>query len=453
MVAVLAPESLPRRLELGVDARLVAFALLCAPGCALLCALVPVLRRADAHRSVLATAGGSLTQRARLLQNGFMVAQVSLAMVLLVVAGLLTGTLSRLLAVPVGFDAQQVLTAYLSLPAARYDNDERIGMFYDELLRRLAALPGVERAGGTWALPFSPAYAGATYLPEGSTEREGLIVTASPIRGDYFGAVGMRIRRGRGFDARDHADATAVGIINETLASRFWPGQDPIGKRMVDPGDPEDALTIVGVVGDVRRRDLALPAEPEVYMPHAQATWDGNFYLTIRMAAAPLSGSGALRAQIRSLDPLLPVGQINTVDALISRSVASERFRARVLAALSAAAALLSLLGIYSVQSVFVGSRGRDLAVRLALGARPRRVSAEVVGHGLRTALLGVTLGLGLAAAAARSLRSQFFAMSPLDPATYAVTVVLFLTAAALACWVPARRIARIDPMRTLRAE
>jgi putative ABC transport system permease protein len=453
MVFVLAPETLPRRLELGLDVRLIAFAVVTALSCALLCALFPVLRPTDGHRGVLTTAGGSITQSARLLQTGFMVAQVSLALVLLVVAGLLTGTLTRLLAVPVGFEGGQVLTAHLSLPQARYPSDERIGLFYSQIMQRLAAQPGVERVGGTWALPFSPAYAGARFLPEGSTEREGLIVSASPIRGEYLAAVGMRILRGRSFDERDHATSIPVGIINETLARRFWPGQDPIGKRMVDPEDTGDALTVIGVVNDVRSRDLAEPVQPEVYLPHAQATWDGSLYLTMRTSADPLSSSGAVRKEIRSLDPLLPVGRMTTMDALVSQSVATERFRARVLAALSAAAAFLALLGIYSVQSVFVDSRGRDLAVRLALGARPRRVSAEVVGRGMRITLLGLTLGLLLAVTAARGLQAQFFGLSPLDPGTYATAVVLFLSAAALACWLPARRIARIDPMRTLRQE
>jgi putative ABC transport system permease protein len=453
VVVLLAPESLPRRLALGVDARVIAFASVCAILCALVCSLAPVLRRIEPRRSALATAGGSLTQGSRSLQGGLLAAQVSLALVLLVMAGLLTGTLARLLGVPVGFDGSRVLTVNLNLPPARYDSDARIGVFFDELFRRVSALPGVQSVGGTWALPFSQDYAASSFVPEGSTGRQGVLVASAPIRGDYFGAVGMRLMRGRNFDARDLPAATPVGIINETLARRFWPDQDPLGKRMVDPDDPDDALTVVGVVNDVYRRDLAVPVEPEVYMPHTQQTWDGNLSLTVRTTGDPLATSAAVRAQVHALDPLLPVARVATLAALVSRSVATQRFRAAISAALSLTAALLTLLGIYSVQAVFVSSCRRDLAVRLALGARPRRVTAEVVGRGLRITLIGITIGITLAAFATRGIRSQLFELSPLDPTTYITTVLLFVSAATLACWIPARRIGRIDPMLTLREE
>ncbi|MGH7469731.1 MAG: FtsX-like permease family protein [Longimicrobiales bacterium] len=300
---------------------------------------------------------------------------------------------------------------------------------------------------------FSQDYAGSSFLPEGSTERQGVLVASAPIRGDYFAAVGMRIVRGRNFDARDLPTAAPVGIINETLARRFWPNQDPLGKRLVDPTDPTDVLTVVGVVNNVYRRDLASPVEPEVYLPHTETTWDGNLYLTVRTTGDPLASSAAVRTQVHALDPHLPVSRVSTLDALVSRSVATPRFRAGIIAALSLTAALLTLLGIYSVQAVFVSSCRRDLAVRLALGARPRRVTAEVVGRGLRITLIGIAIGVGLAVFATRSIQTQLFELSPLDPTIYVTTVLLFVSAATLTCWIPARRIGRIDPMLTLRED
>lgn len=453
MIVVLAPDALPRRFELGVDARVIVFAGAVALFCALACAIAPVLLRFEPARSTLATAGGSVSQRGRTLQGGFLIAQVSLALVLLVITGLLTSTLTRLLGVPVGFDGDRVLTAHLALPNSRYGSADQIAGFYDQLFARVAALPGVERVGGTWALPFSEDYASSSFIPAGSSEREPFTVSAAPIRGDYFGAVGMRMLRGRNFAAGDRADGESVGIVNETLANRFWPNQDPIGKRMVDPEDPSDVVTVIGVVSDVRRRDLASNVELEVYLPHAQAMWTSGLYVTVRTQGDPLASSSALRAAVHALDPLLPVTRMATLDALVTRSVATPRFRAAIIAAVSAVAVLLTLLGIYSVQAVFVATYRRDLAVRLALGARPGRVIAEVVGRGLRLTLIGTVIGGTLAVIASRSLQALLFQVSPLDPATWLTAITLFSGVAALACWLPARRVGGLDPMLTLRSD
>jgi hypothetical protein len=273
------------------------------------------------------------------------------------------------------------------------------------------------------------------------------------VRGDYFEVVGMRLLRGRNFDSRDRAGGEMVGIINETLARRFWPGQDPLGKRMVDPEDPDDLVTVVGVVTDVRSRDLAGDVQPELYMAHAQTTWDGNLYVTIRTSGDPLDSSAALRAEVSALDRLLPISRVSTLESLVTRSVATPRFRARVIAALSAAAALLALLGIYSLQAVFVSTCRRDLAVRLALGAQPRRVALEVMARGVKLAALGCALGAVMAVLVSRAMTTMLFGISPLDARTWLTTVTLFLAAAALACWIPARRTGRLSPLVVLRTD
>ena len=453
LIVLLAPDALPRRTELGIDLRVIGFATLIGLASALLCGIGPALLAVRPSRAGLATAGGSLPRSSRAIQAGFTVAQVSLAMVLLVVAGLLTSTLTRLLAVPVGFDGERVLSAHVAPSPARYASHDANAAFYDQLFSRLRALPGVEHVAGTYALPFSEDYASSNFIPAGHPEAVTALVASMYITGDYFEATGMRMIRGRDFDARDHANADAVGIVNETLARRFWPGQDPIGQRMVDPEDADDALTIVGVVNDVRRRDLSRDVEPEVYLPYAQTMWGSGMYITVRTREDPMSLAGALRAEVRALDPLLPVTRVARLDELVSRSVATQRFRAALIGAISAAALLLTLLGIYSVQAVFVATRRRDLAVRLALGARPARVTSEVVSNGLRLTTLGVVFGAALGVLAARSVTTMLFQLSPLDPRTWVSTVALFFAAAAIACWIPAARVSRLDPMLTLRSE
>ncbi|MEX2284859.1 MAG: ABC transporter permease [Gemmatimonadota bacterium] len=454
LIVLLAPAALPRRAELGIDARVIGFAALVGLLSALVCSLGPALLAAKPARAGLATAGGSLSQGSHAVQAGFTIAQVSLAVVLLVVAGLLTSTLTRLLDVPVGFAGDRVLTAHLALPDTRYSSHDATAGFYARLFDRLRALPGVESVGGTYALPFSDDYASSNFIPAGRTDLEPVLVASMYVTGDYFAATGMRLTRGRDFDARDRTNGESVGIVNQTLARRFWPGQDPIGRRMVDPNDADDVLTIIAVVNDVRRRELAREVEPEVYLPHAQTTWGGGgMYVTVRTAGEPLKLAGALRAEVRALDPLLPVSRVARMDELVSRSVGPQRFRAALIAAISAAALLLTLLGIYSVQSVFVATRRRDLAVRLALGARPTRVIAEVVSNGLRLTILGIVFGAALGVVAARSVNTMLFGLPPLDPSTWLTTIGLFLTAATLACWLPAARVGRIDPMTTLRSE
>jgi putative ABC transport system permease protein len=453
LMVLLAPDALPRRTELGIDLRVIGFATLIGLASALLCGIGPALLAVKPSRAGLATAGGSLPRSSRVIQAGFTVAQVSLAMVLLVVAGLLTNTLTRLLDVPVGFDGDRVLSAHVAPSPARYPSHDANAAFYDQLFSRLRALPGVEHVAGTYALPFSEDYASSNFIPFGHPEVEPALVASMYITGDYFEATGMRVMLGRDFDSRDRANAEAVGIVNETLARRFWPGQDPIGQRMVDPEDADDALTIVGVVNDVHRRDLARDVEPEVYLPYAQTMWGSGMYITMRTTEDPMSLAAALRAEVRALDPLLPVTRVARLDELVSRSLATQRFRAALIGAISAAALLLTLLGIYSVQAVFVATRRRDLAVRLALGARPGRVTSEVVSNGLRLTTLGVVFGAALAALAARSVTTMLFQLSPLDPLTWVSTVALFFAAAALACWIPAARVSRLDPMLTLRSE
>jgi putative ABC transport system permease protein len=273
-----------------------------------------------------------------------------------------------------------------------------------------------------------------------------------PVRPGYFRAVGAALRRGRDVDARDAAGAPAVAVVNETLARRFWPGEDAVGQRLVDPDEPDEPITVVGVVGDLRSRALDEDAGPEVYLPHAQAGWSGgSLYVTLRTAGDPAAAAPALRAAVWALDPALPVTEVGTLAALVSASAAAPRFRTLVVGALAAVAGALALVGIWGVLSYAVAQRTREIGVRMALGAAGDRVLREVVGRGLSLTLLGVALGLSGALAATRSLRTLLFGVGPLDPVAYGATVVALAAAALGACWLPARRAARVDPVTALR--
>jgi putative ABC transport system permease protein len=450
LVVVLSPATLPRKTELVVNARVLLLLIAASFLVALVCALPAAGRRLQPARAGLATAGGSVTGSARRLQSGLVVAQVSLAFVLLVVAGLLVQTLVRVMAVPIGFDGSRVLTAHISLTGAKYDSAERIESIYDRLLADLATLPGVERVGGTFALPFSEDYASTGYVPADQRNVEPVTIATIPVRGDYFATVGMRLLKGRLFGPQDNLKSPGVVIINQTLAARFWPGKDAVGQRLAH-GD--ETTLVVGVVNDIRRRNLTDDVEPELYMAHSQALWSSQdgMYVALRTRGAPLESSNALRAAVHNLDPLLPVARVMTLNEMVSRSADTERFRAGILSAVSAAALLLTLLGIYSVQSVFVSSYRRDLAVRVALGGTPGRVAGEVMRRGVRLAVIGILVGSVFAATATRGLRIMLFELSPLDPLTYAVAAFLFLSAAAVASYLPTRGVRRIDPMHTLR--
>lgn len=454
LVALLGADSLPRSTELGLDARAAAFAVSTALLAAWACALIPVGRATLPARAVLGTSGGSPPRSGRRLQSALVVTQVALSFTLLVTAALLGTTLSRLLSVPRGFDGERVLTLQLTLPESRYASEGDRLVFYERLFERLRALHGVESVGGVWALPFSPDYASMNFLPADRPHVEPVPISATPVRGDFFAAAGMRLLRGRDFDARDDSASAAVAIVNEALARRFWGSGDALGRYLARPTEEADPpLRIVGIVNDVRTRDLAAAAQPQVYLPQTQQSWGGSLYVTVRTIGEPMELSAAVRAELAALDPQLPVSRLATLDELVHRSVATPRFRATVVYVLSIAAAIVTLIGIFSVQAVFVASHRRDLAVRNALGASPGRIVNEVAGRGVRLTALGIAIGALGAAAAGRALEGMLFELSPTDPLTFGVVALAFLAAGALSSYLPARRIGLADAMKTLRQD
>ncbi|HSJ09973.1 MAG TPA: ADOP family duplicated permease, partial [Longimicrobiales bacterium] len=377
-VQQLAPDSLPRRGELGLDLRSLLFASGLAIVAGIACALLAGWRLSrQVNTGGVAAAAARFADRAsRRTQSALVVGQIAVAFLLLTAATLFATSLIRLLNVPVGFDRDRVLTAYVSLPPTTYDSPERIGLFFDGVFASLRAAPGVTHAGGTWALPFSEDYASTTFTADLGLEN-GVAVSATAVRGDYFDAVGMRVLRGRPFDSRDAAGAHPAVIINETMAQRLFGDVDPIGRPIRKP-DAATASTVVGVVSDVRRRELTSDVEPEIYYPHAQSTWSGDFYVVLRTAGNAAALSSVLRGAIRDQDPTLPVMRLATLGERVSRSVATPRFRTFVLGALAAAACVLAFLGIYGSLSYLIVSTRRDTALRVAVGADPRRLVRSV---------------------------------------------------------------------------
>lgn len=462
VLLALDPAGLPRREAIAVDGRILLACAAIALACGLLCGLVALLGGARRAPARVLGQGSRATgdRRSGRLQSGLVVAQVALATVLLVGAGVLAHSFYRLVSVAPGFQGERVLTARVSPSPAAYPEAADIDRFYGELTERLRALPGAEEVGATWALPFShvpaswggPTSASSTYAPaEGGDAAEGATVELEPVRGDYFRAMGMPRLAGRGFTAADRAGAPAVAVVNETLARRFWPGREAVGRRLVKPGSPDSSVTVVGVVADVKRTGLDQQAQAVAYLPHAQAVWSHSLFVTVRSAGDPEGLARALRETVWALDPAAAVTGVAVLSDLVSGSMAGPRLRTAVLAALAGTAGGLALIGIYGVLAFTVARRTREMAVRLALGAGRRRVIEEVLVRGLAPVALGLILGGAGAAAATRALRSFLFEVAPLDPLTFAAVPAALLAAGALACWAPARRAAAADPASALR--
>jgi putative ABC transport system permease protein len=455
----LGPESLPRRNAIDVDTRAVAFTLVAAVLSVVLTGLVPALRASraelpEALRGGVRTDGSRRTSR---LQRGLVVAQVAVAMVLLCGSGLLLNSFLRLTRQAPGFDAGNILTVRVAPSRARYPQFPQFEALLDRLLERTRGLPGVRGVAATWAVPFGEDSASGRIVIEGVPTKAGEepMVGMYPVRGDYFGAMRIPLLRGRLPGPEDTSTSPPVAVINEAMANRFWPGQDPIGRRYrrgdVTEVESEEFVTVVGVVASVRRFGFDDEPTAEEYAPHAQMPWAREMYLLVRTERDPLGLIGQLRAEMRALDPESPLTRIGTMSEMMSASVAQPRFRAFLVTSFAALAALLALVGVYGMLAFAVAQRRREIGVRLALGARKSQVLAGVMRQGATLVAVGLALGLAGALAASQWVSAMLFEITPLDVPTYGVVAAFLATCGLLACYLPARRASRLDPAVVLR--
>jgi putative ABC transport system permease protein len=423
--------------------------------------LAPALQASSTDPQDALREGGrtsSAGPRARLLRNLLVVGEMAIALVLLAGAGLLVKSFIKLERVDPGLSIDSVLTLKLWIPDARYAEDVRQIRFYDEVLRRTAALPGVTAAALTSDLPLGGSDSYLAFAIEGRPEAnpyEGPESGFHQVSPDYFRALGISMLRGRPFDTRDVRQGPAVVVVSDTLAKRYWPGEDPVGRRIsfgIDEKGERNWTTIIGVAADVLQKGLNTEPRPESYVPYSQAP-SRYATLVVRSALDSTGLAASVGREVSAVDPDVPLYDVRTMREVLDGSLASRRFNMALLVMFALMAVLLAAVGLYGVLAYMVTQRTHEIGVRMALGARRRDVLRLVVGQGMALTLGGVGLGILGALALTRVLATLLVGVAVTDPWTFGA-VALFLTAVALfACYIPARRAARLDPMVALRYE
>jgi len=454
------PVNIPRVHAIGLDLAVLAFTLTLAVLAGLVFGVVPALAASRTDLNSTLKEGGRSAQQGpqhHHLRSVLVVAEVALSLVLLVGAGLLVRSFERVLATQPGFQPEHILTASLSLPEALY-KQEQIRSFYRDLMARLQELPGVKAVGASTDLPLQAGW-NHVFTPEGYQTPHGAglnVCYHSVILGDYLRTMGVPLLRGRYFTEQDTPASTAVLIVSESLAKRYWPNLDPIGKRLHwGPPESKDAwLTIVGVVGDVKQGPLDAPTIQHTYESYAQHDVPANtLNVAVRAAGDPASLASALRAAVWGLDRQLAVADVRTMSQVISESTAPRRFNLCLLLAFAALAVALAGIGIYGVLSYSVAQRTHEIGIRMALGAQRGEVLRLVVGQGLLHLGLGIAIGIAGALALTRFLASLLYEVRATDPVTFVAVSAILTGIALLASYVPARRATKVDPMVALRYE
>jgi putative ABC transport system permease protein len=444
-----APENLPRLNDITLDWRVALFAFAATLAVGVLFGMAPALSASKPELNLDLKDGGRTGTSRTGGRNLMVVTQVALALVLLIGAGLMLTSFARLRAVDPGFRTSELVTVELMVPLARYDEQGMI-RFYSTVLERLRANPLTAQSALMFPFPFGGGNAQAGFQVVGQPRRprdQQLTVELNSISPGYLQTSGVRLLRGRDFIESDGPGSPLVALISESVVKEFG-GKDPIGEQ-VDFGDP---ATIVGVVSDARRRSLDQPARPAVYLPYTHFMLP-YFGAIIRSDRGPAAVTPVVKDIVKQLDPDLPIGEVRTIEAIIDRSTGEPRFRSYLIAGFAILALLLAAVGVYGLISFTVTQRVPEIGVRLALGASPGQVFTQVIGQGLRLAAIGVALGLVAATAATRLVQGLLFNTSATDPAVYGALAALLLAMAALACYVPARRAMRVDPMTALRTE
>ncbi|HKS29934.1 MAG TPA: ABC transporter permease [Pyrinomonadaceae bacterium] len=484
LLTSLLPESLPRHNPITIDPSVLLFTLGISLVTALIFALLPAFQAAKADvQAALNEGGRSGTQGRRQgrLRGLLIASEMALALVLLIGAGLMIESFLKLRRVDTGFSAENVLTMRIALPSAKYPERESVNdpqpvalNFYERLLERVKTLPGVEGAGVSTNLPLGAGNTwGKLFSIEGrplpTSMAEVPIVNFALVSPEYLSALRINVQRGRAFNEHDTENSQQVAIISEATARKHFQGEDPLGKT-IWMGPPESLMppellkavgrferrTVVGVVTDVKGSSLAASSEAMVYVPYTQSRkegWSNSMMLAVRTSSAPESMAAAIRKEVYALDPDQPVSNVLTMQERLNQSLSQPRFSALLLGLFALVALVLAAVGIYGVISYSVTQRTHEIGIRMALGASARDILKMVVGQGMILTLIGVGVGLVASFLLTRFLASLLFEVSSFDPLTYLGVSLLLLIIAFIACYIPARRATRVDPMVALRYE
>ena len=455
------PDNIPRLREISIDPRVLLFTFAISLFTGIAFGLVPALQasRADVNDALKEGGRGSTGGRS-LLRNVFVVAEVSLALVLLIGAGLMIRSFMRLQQVKTGFESDRVLTMRVQLPGAKYKDDQQRLAFFRQAQERIAALPGVKTIGSINFLPLSGMASNTAFNVVGRPEAPPGQEPGTEVRvinGDYFGAMAIPLLKGRLFDERDGPNSR-VTIINETMARKYFPNEDPIGKQLAiswappEPGQPKPLDEIIGVVGDTRETSLDRDPNSAIYWPLARESYQFMTFI-IRGAIDPTQLVASVQREIRAIDPDQPVADVRTLDQVVAKSIARPRFDMMLLGIFAAVALVLASVGLYGVMNYSATQRTQEIGIRMALGAKPGDILRLVVGHGMKLTVAGIVIGVIASLALTRVMTNLLFGVTATDLPTFLGVSALLTAVALLANYIPARRATRVNPVTALRYE
>jgi putative ABC transport system permease protein len=461
LLAALNPPNLPRVDQVALDGSMLMFATGLAAMTGVLVGLLPALQHSRSDLVARLNEGGrsgTIGRARQTLRRALVVVQVAGSVLLAIGAGLLVRSFVELNRIDLGFDADRVLTAEIQLPQPDYPQPTDVVRFYREVTGRLQQAPGVESAGAVRILPLTRTIGDWSITLEGRphVREENPNADFQAVTPGYLTAMGLRLVRGRLLTEADREDAPLVAVINETMAARYWPGDEALGKRFHMNTDDRPWMTIVGIVRTVRHNAVVEPPRAEMYIPHAQLPIEvgsapRGMTLVVKTAADPIAMAGTIRQAVRELDSRLPVSAIRTMESVTAAALSRPRFTTLLLGLFAALALVLAALGIYGTISLLVAERSQEIGIRMALGAGRRTILSMVLGQGLALAAIGAGVGLAGAVALRRVLANVLYGVSSLDPLTFAVVPAMLGAVALFACLFPARRAAATDPVHTLR--